>query len=197
MMLDRTALLRLLDELAEFGRRQDAHETERSKRLLNVTPDTGQFLSILVRALRARRVLEIGTSNGYSTIWLAWAAHDIGGHITTIERSADKVAMARANLQRAGLGDGVTIQQGPALDVLSGMSDTFDLIFLDADRPNYLAYLGLLLPLLTPGGVLITDNVISHAGEVRDFLHKLKQDPALETVTLPLGNGEEVTYKLP
>jgi predicted O-methyltransferase YrrM len=197
MMLDRAAVPRLLDELAEFGRRQDAHETERSQRLLNVTPDTGQFLSILVRALHARRVLEIGTSNGYSTIWLTWAAHDIGGHVTTSERSADKIAMARVNLQRAGLADRVTIQQGPARDVLAGLSGTFDLIFLDADRPNYLAYLDLLLPLLTPGGVLITDNVISHADEVQDFLHKLKHDPALETVTLPLGNGEEVTYKLP
>src|SRR5205823_4960240 len=78
------ALARLLDELAAFGRANDARETERARRMLNITPETGQFLAILVRATGARRILEIGTSNGYSTIWLAWAADETDGHVTTI-----------------------------------------------------------------------------------------------------------------
>lgn len=189
------ALRDLLDELAAFGRENDERETDRDRRMLNITPDTGQLLAILVRATGARRVLEIGTSNGYSTIWLAWAARAVGGHVTTIERATHKVAMARANLNRAGLAPLVTIREGDARDVLAELSGPFDLIFLDADRESYLAYLDPLLALLRPGGLLVTDNVVSHAHEVAAFLARLKSDPRLDSVTLPIGNGEELTYK--
>jgi predicted O-methyltransferase YrrM len=194
-VVDDRAVRTLLDELSEFGRRNDARETERGKRLLNITPETGQFLAILVKSMRATHILEVGTSNGYSTIWLAWAARDIGGHVTTIERAADKVGMAHTNLARAGFAERVTVRQGVALDLLTHMAGPFDLIFLDADRPNYPAYLDPLLRLLRKGGLLVTDNVTSHAHEVEDFRRRLKADPALETVTVPLGNGEELTYK--
>ncbi len=189
------SLRHLLAELAEFGRQNDARVTEHAARMLNITPETGQFLAILVRAMGARRVLEVGTSNGYSTIWLAWAARDTGGHVETIERAAQKVALARANLERAGLSDRVTIHQGVALAVLRDLTGPFDLIFLDADRPNYLAYADLLLARLRVGGLLVTDNVVSHAHELGDFLARLKGDPTLESVTIPIGNGEELTYR--
>lgn len=193
--MDPGALHGLLDELAEFGRRHDAEELEHSRRFLNITPETGRFLAILVRATQATRILEIGTSNGYSTIWLAWAASRTDGHVTTIERSADKAAMARRNLERAGVTDRVTVREGVALDVLRGLSGPYDLLFLDADRPNYLGYLDRVVPLLRPGGLLVTDNVVSHANELREFLHAVQRDPALETVILPLGNGQSVSYK--
>lgn len=189
------ALRALLDELAEFGRRNDERETERERRMLNITPETGQLLAILVRAMGARRVLEVGTSNGYSTLWLAWAAQAVRGQVISIERAAHKAAMARANLERAGLASFVTIREGAALDALAGLSGPFDLIFLDADRENYLAYLEGVLPLLRPGGLLVTDNVVSHAHELVEFLARVKSDPTLDSVTLPVGNGEELTYK--
>lgn len=188
-------LRELLDELAAFGRETDARETERARRMLNITPETGQLLAILVRATGARRILEVGTSNGYSTLWLAWAARDTGGHVTTIERAADKAAMARANLERGGLAGHVTVREGAALEIIAALAGPFDLIFLDADRPSYLAYAGALLPRLRPGGLLVTDNAVSHAHELTDFLARLKSDPALDSVTLPIGNGEELTYK--
>jgi predicted O-methyltransferase YrrM len=191
------ALRALLDELAGFGRENDERESDRERRMLNITPETGQLLAILVRATGARRVLEVGTSNGYSTIWLAWAARESGGHVITVERAAQKAALARANLDRAGLSAVVTIREGRALDVIAGLDGPFDLIFLDADRESYLAYLDPLLALLRPGGLLVTDNVVSHAHEVGDFLARLKSDPNLESVTLPVGNGEELTYKRP
>lgn len=190
-----TGVCVLLEELAELGRQNDARETERGKRLRNITPETGQMLAILVKAARARRVLEIGTSNGYSTIWLAWAAREIDGHVTTLERAADKAAMARANFARAHLADRVTLCEGVAMEVLAGLAGPYDLIFLDADRPNYLAYLDRLLSLLRPGGLLIIDNVVSHAHELREFLLRLRSDAGLETVTVPLGNGQALTYK--
>jgi predicted O-methyltransferase YrrM len=185
----------LLEELARFGQENDARETERGRRMLNITPETGQFLAILIRVMRATQILEVGTSNGYSTIWLARAAGETGGHVTTIEAAADKAAMAHDNFQRAGLADRITLQRGSALDVLAQLHGPFDLIFLDADRPNYLGYLDRLLPLLRPGGLLVTDNVVSHAHELTDFLARLKSDPSLESVTVPIGNGEEVTLR--
>jgi predicted O-methyltransferase YrrM len=193
--VDSPALRAFLEDLAGIGRRHDAEEPEHSKRFLNIAPETGRLLAILAKAVRARQILEIGTSNGYSTIWLAWAAGTTDGHVTTIERSANKIAMARTNLGRAGVADRVTVREGVALDVLRGLQGPYDLIFLDADRPNYLAYLGQVIPLLRPGGLLVTDNVVSHANELGEFLHAVQSDPALETVILPLGNGQSLTYK--
>lgn len=184
-----------LDGLAEFGREHDARETEHARRLLNVGPEAGQLLWILVRATRARRILEIGTSNGYSTIWLAWAAGGTGGHVITIDRAAAKVAMARENLQRAGLVDRVTLLEGAALEILAGLDGSFEFVFLDADRPNYLTYVDPLLSLVPPGGLLATDNVLSHAHELQGYLHRLTRDPGLVSVTLPVGNGVLLTYK--
>ena len=189
------ALQAFLDELAAFGRENDGRESARERRLLNITPDTGRLLAILVRATGARRILEVGTSNGYSTIWLADAARDTGGHVTTVERAADKAAMARSNLDRAGLGEQVTLREGDARAVLADLAGPYDLIFLDADRADYTAYLDRLLTLLRSGGLLITDNVVSHAGELVDFLARIKADERLDSVTLPVGNGEELTYK--
>lgn len=195
--MESPALRAFLEDLADLGRQHDAEEPEHSKRFLNIAPETGRLLAILVRAIRAGQILEVGTSNGYSTIWLAWAAASTDGHVTTIERSASKIAMARANLERAGMAGRVTVREGLALDVLGGLRGPYDLIFLDADRPNYLAYLRRAVALLRPGGLLVTDNVVSHANELREFLHAVQSDPVLETVVLPLGNGQSLTYKNP
>ena len=189
------AVRALLEELDAFGRDNDARETDRERRMLNITPDTGRLLAILVRGTGARRVLEVGTSNGYSTIWLAWAVDDTGGQIVSVDWSGEKLAMARENLSHAGLAHRVSLRDGRALDVLASLDGPFDLIFLDADRESYLAYLDRLLELLRPGGLLVTDNVVSHAHELGEFLARVKGDPRLESVTLPVGNGEELTLK--
>src|SRR6516164_5197650 len=93
----------VLAELEQFGKENDASTTERARRMLNITRDTGEFLAVLVKATLARRVIEIGTSNGYSTLWLASAARTIGGSVTTVEQSNYKVALASTNFTRAGL----------------------------------------------------------------------------------------------
>jgi predicted O-methyltransferase YrrM len=185
----------VLAEVAAFGQSNDATMTERPMRMLNITPDTGQLLRILVRSTGARRILEIGMSNGYSTMWLAWAATETDGHVTTLERLPEKVALASANFERSGLAPWITIREGIALETLASLDGPFDLIFLDADRASYLAYLDYLLPLLKIGGLLVTDNVVSHADQVTEFLARLKTDPSLDSVTVPVGNGEELTYR--
>jgi predicted O-methyltransferase YrrM len=189
-------LLRLLDELARSGEAHDARETERGRRMLNVTPDTGRLLWTLVRSARATRILEVGTSNAYSTIWLADAARDTGGHVVSLERDPGKVRLARANLERAGLAGHVEILEGAAAGTLARLPGPFDLVFLDADRPSYLAYLELVLPRLVPGGLLVADNVVSHRAELGDYLARVKAHPDLFSVTVPIGKGEEISYKL-
>jgi predicted O-methyltransferase YrrM len=111
-------LSRFLEELARFGQDNDARETERPRRMLNITPDTGRLLWILIRATGATRILEVGTSNAFSTIWLADAARETGGRVTTLELNPAKATMARENLERAGLSDLVAIVEGPAADTL-------------------------------------------------------------------------------
>jgi predicted O-methyltransferase YrrM len=190
------ALLALLDELAAFGEANDARETARPRRMLNITRETGRLLWILVRAVRATRILEVGTSNAFSTIWLADAARSTGGRVTTLEMNPDKIALARANLARAGLTDVVEIVEGPAAETLAALAGPFDLVFLDADRPSYLTYLELVVPRLRAGGLLVADNVTSHASELVDYLSRVKSHPQLFTVTVPIGNGEEIALKV-
>ena len=189
-------LLALLDELARYGTANDARETERPRRMLNITPATGRLLWILVRQARATRILEVGTSNAYSTIWLADAVRETGGRVVTLEADPGKVALARENLARAGLLDHVDIREGRAADTLASLPGPFDLVFLDADRGSYGTYLELALPKLVPGGLLVADNVVSHAAELEDYVGRVKSHPELFSVTVPVGNGEEISYKL-
>ena len=128
----------LKDELARFGAENDARESQRGRRMLNITADTGEFLSVLVRFGNARRVLEIGTSNGYSTLWLAEAAAAIDGHVTTLEFAEDKVAMARDTFARSGLAAHITLVHGDAGQWLAEAAEgSIDLLFLDSDRAQY------------------------------------------------------------
>ena len=189
------ALLELLERVAKLGEDNDARETARPRRMLNITRDTGRLLWILVGAMRATRILEVGTSNAFSTIWLADAARATGGHVTTLEVNPDKIALARDNLARAGLETLVDIVAGPAADTLTTLAGPFDLVFLDADRPSYLTYLELVVPKLRPGGMVIADNVTSHAHELQEFLRRVKSHPQLFAVTVPIGNGEEIAMK--
>lgn len=188
-------LERLLGEIEHFGLANDERETERRRRMLNITADTGRFLHILVQSTRATRILEVGTSNGYSTIWLADAARTAGGHVLSLDNNPHKTAMAAENLDRAGLKEYVTLMTGDATALIEGLPGPFDLVFLDADRPSYMAYLSATLPRLRSGGLLVADNAVSHAAELTEYLQAVRHHTELETVTLPVGKGEELTYK--
>lgn len=123
----------LLDELHRHGASHDAGKPDRLDRLRNLEPDTAALLALLVRAVRARRVLELGTSNGYSTLWLADAVRDAGGRLTSVEVDPDRSAQAAANLERAGLRELVDLRLQDAADALAQSADAaWDVIFLDA-----------------------------------------------------------------
>src|SRR5438046_7248511 len=123
-------LTALLDRLARFGDDNDSRETERPKRMLNITRDTGRLLWIIVCATRATRILEVGTSNAFSTIWLADAARSTGGRVTTLEVNPEKIALAHANLASAGLDGVVEIIEGPAANTLAGLPGPVDAVWL-------------------------------------------------------------------
>jgi predicted O-methyltransferase YrrM len=181
----------LLRELERFGLENDAAISERPRRMLNITRDTGEFLAVLVRATNARRVLEIGTSNGYSTVWIAHACNEIRGHVTTVESSEYKLALAALNFGRAGLAQVITQVCGDAGPWLEGASDSgFDLIFLDSERPEYSRWWPNIRRILRKGGLLVVDNANSHPGEMAPFVALVSADNDFTTCTVPVGNGQ-------
>ncbi len=186
----------VLDELE----RQDALEREqgvsRRQRLRQVTPEVGRFLHVLVLATRPRRILEAGTSGGYSTIWLAAAAQAVGATFTTLEIDPAKVELATRNLADAGLTDEVRIVQGDAFAYLRERQDSIDFVFLDAEKEDYLAFLGLVVPLLSVGGLLVADNLTSHAEELAGFRRAVESDPRLSAVVVPIGRGELLAARI-
>jgi predicted O-methyltransferase YrrM len=191
-----TPLDRLLAELERFGAANDRAVAERPRRMLNITRDTGALLAVLVRATRARRVLEIGTSNGYSTLWLASAARAIGGTVTTVERSEYKAGLAAANLARSGLAPHVSLVHDDAGRVLERSADgAFDLVFLDAERHEYPGWWPDVRRVLRPGGLLVVDNATSHAAELAPFVALVEADAEFTTSLVPVGNGEFLAVK--
>jgi predicted O-methyltransferase YrrM len=188
---DRQPLEDLKAELERFGESNDAATNERARRMLNITRDTGEFLAVLVRATAARRVLEIGTSNGYSTLWLGEAAKDIGGRVTTVESAEYKIGLASANFSRSGLSPFITLVQDDAGRFLQQALDAaYDLIFLDSERAEYPVWWPQLRRVLRPGGLLVVDNATSHAEQMAPFAALLEADREFDTSLVPVGNGE-------
>ncbi len=189
-------LAALLQELEAFGKQNDAQTTDRSHRTLNITPETGEFLLLLIRALTAKRVLEIGTSNGYSTLWLAQAVQPLDGKVTTLENSIYKVELARINFSRAEMGRWINSQLVQAGDFLKQQgASTFDFVFLDSDRKEYAGWWQDLQRILVVGGLLVVDNAVTHAKELEDFARVVRQTPGYITSIVPVGNGELMILK--
>ena len=190
------SLEKLLTELEQFGKDNDGSTAERPRKMLNITRDTGEFLAVLVQATLARRVLEIGTSNGYSTLWLASAARVVGGSVTTVEMSSYKIDLASKNFARSGLGACITQIHDDAGRVLERSADgAFDFIFLDSERPEYPGWWPNLRRVLRPGGLLVVDNATSHPTEVAPFVALVKADAEFVTSLVPVGNGEFLAVK--
>lgn len=189
-------IAQVLEALLATGRSHDAGEKRHARRLLNLEAETARLLAILVRSTRRTRVLEIGTSNGYSAIWLAWALRPLDGHLTSIERDGAKQAEADINLRRVGLRDGVTLHKGDATTVVAALPGPFDCVFFDADRRSAPEQLRLLLPKLAPDTLLLCDNVLSHPAEVADYLAAIDALPSFQHLTIPVGKGLSIAHRL-
>ena len=188
-------LLELLQEIEERGRENDARATERPRMMLNLEPASAQLISILVRASGVTRAIEIGTSNAYSTIWLAWSLAPAGGRIVSIDRNPDKHVLARENLRRAELLDRVELRTGDATEIAGQLSGPFDLVFLDADRRKFPDHMQVLLPKLAGRVLLIADNVLSHPEEIAEYLKLISSLPDFQHTTVPVGKGLSIAYR--
>ena len=180
----------IADEIYAHGREFDAQQSNRLARLRNLEPETAELLAVLVRAASARRILEVGTSNGYSTLWLADAAKVTGGHVESLDIDPRRSDQACDNIARAGLEGLATCRTASAAQaLLEYPDDAWDLIFLDAERPEYVSYWPNVRRTLAPGGTLAIDNAVSHAAELSDVHRLLADDPRLTTVLVPIGAG--------
>jgi predicted O-methyltransferase YrrM len=188
-------LLELLRELEAFGVANDAESSDRRQKMLNITHDTGVFLSMLVQACRARSVLEIGTSNGYSTLWLADAVGE-SGLVTTIEMATHKIEMAARNFERAGVAARIRQVADEAGSFMATSRDAeYDFIFLDSDREQYVEWWPELRRILRPGSLIVVDNAVSHAHQMEQFAALVASTTGYMSSLCPIGNGELAILK--
>ncbi|MEU7830987.1 class I SAM-dependent methyltransferase [Nonomuraea sp. NPDC049129] len=193
-----TSLADYLDSLYQLGRDHDAPLADRLLRLRNMTPGAAGLVALLIRVQGSRRVLEIGTSNGYSAIWFGDAVRDTGGHLETVEIDAARVAQARANIAAAEVADHVTVIHADGGEVLAASPDgSVDLVVLDAERPAYVGYWPQLQRVLTPRGVVAVDNALSHQEQVAAFRDLVTADGRFAVQLHEVGDGVLTVVRLP
>ena len=204
----------MIQSIADVLDQLDAKSTlEKSKkfniapedRMLAITKETGELLNMILRIKNAKNMLEIGTSTGYSTVWCAEAIREQSGKIITVEQNPNKIKRAMENFQKAGITDMITVKEGLAIEILHELeqqkkhANFFDFVLIDADKENIIEYFDLVLPMVSVGGVIVTDNMLypeKYKQNMRVFSDHIKQNPKLRTITAPIGNGEEITIKL-
>lgn len=164
--------------------------------MLNITRETGEFLNVLVSATKAKNILELGTSNGYSTLWLARAALREAGQVTTVEASDYKFRIAAENFLASGLSPIITQIHGDADEYLKkGEGSSVDFLFLDSERSEYVNMWPEISRVLSISGVLVVDNAISHADELVVFFSLITESAEFETSTVSIGKGEFFAVK--
>ena len=194
-MLDdrvRAVLARLEAEDAD----ERARNVPREQRARQVAPTTGRFLFSFVAPQTDCEVLELGGSRGYSTIWLAAGVRYLGGRVLSLENDPVKVEAWRANVEEAGLSDWAELVPGDAFETLPEIDDVFDVVFLDAEKELYERLFDEARDKLEPGAVVIADNVLSHEDVLGAYSRARQADPTLESVTVPLDRGLEISAVL-
>jgi predicted O-methyltransferase YrrM len=202
--------LTLLDSLgadrpagAGPGKREDrdklmAEMETKGRQFLSVPRKDGQFLNLLIKTARAQNVLEVGTSHGYSAIWIALGLDETGGHLTTIEIQPDRVQLAKDHATRAGVAQRITFKEGDAHQIVPTLDGPFDFVFLDADKEGQMDYFNKLFPKkLPPGGLLVVHNAIRLRDSMKDFLEMIAKHSAFDSVILSLTmeDGFSVSYR--
>ncbi|GIN85332.1 caffeoyl-CoA O-methyltransferase [Heyndrickxia sporothermodurans] len=183
-------LVTLLQQLEEFGTQNDLEKEQKEERMRNITRDTGKLLAFFIKLTKARNIIEIGTSNGYSTLWLAAAAEQNGGRVKTLEVSEYKAQLAKDNFSKSGLSDRILLYEMDAGHFLEKeKTESIDFIFLDSERYHYVSWWKDILRILKPGGLIVIDNVISHASEFELFKNLVNNTKDIEVVTIPQDSG--------
>ena len=188
---------------------ENSHRTEvpSEKRLNCISKNIGMFYNIMLKSINAKKILEIGMSVGYSGLWFADAVMSntqSDGQIITIDRERFKIDNAKKNFEEAGVSSLIKIRDGEARKVLHDIKEEFgknyfDFIFIDADKESYIEYFDLCLPLVRKGGIICADNILlpERFNEMMvDYLSHVRSNPNVQSVTIPIDNGEEITIKL-
>lgn len=166
--------------------------------MLNVDANEGRLLRANVIKAKTRRALEIGTSNGYSSIWIALGCRKTGGHLTTLEIDKGKVELAKENFGAAGVDPLIILVEGDALREIPKLQGPFEFVFIDAWKGDYVKYLDMVLPLVPPGGIIMAHNTRNQRYELRKFIERVQSDPQLRTELVEPGpGGFSVSVKLP
>ncbi|HVA32079.1 MAG TPA: class I SAM-dependent methyltransferase [Gaiellaceae bacterium] len=191
MLDDRVrAVLERLEAEDAAERAQDLPQAVRARA---VAPTTGRFLFSLVAPQADCEVLEIGGSRGYSTIWLAAGARYLGGRVLSLEHDPLKVEAWRRNIAEAGLEEWAELVEGDARETLTAIDDVFDVVFIDAEKEDYEQLFRLARGKVEPAGLFVADNVLSHAETLAAYSAARQADPTLESVTVPLDRGLELS----
>jgi predicted O-methyltransferase YrrM len=188
-------ILDQMRRLEQIDTRDRADGTPQMKRLRQIPPETGKFIAILAASPTHGSLVEIGTSAGYSTLWLSLACREIGTAITTYEILEDKAALAKETFQLAGVDDLVELVVGDARDHLKEYSD-ISFCFLDAEKEYYLDCYELLVDGMIQGGLLVADNVISHKDALQAFVDRAESDERVDALVVPIGKGLLVCRRL-
>ena len=188
---------------------ENSHRSEvpSEERLNCISKNIGMFYNIMLKSINAKKILEIGMSVGYSGLWFADAvtsSTQSGGQIITIDREKFKIDQATQNFDEAGVSSLIKIREGEARKILHEIKEEFgenyfDFIFIDADKESYIEYFDLCLPLVRKGGIIGADNILfpERFNEMMaDYLSHVRSNPSVQSVTVPIDNGEEVTFKL-
>lgn len=194
-MLD-DRVLDVLARLEEEDRAEREAAVSASQRSRQVPVATGRFLFALAASQAGIEVLEIGGSRGYSSSWLAAGARVLGGRVLSLEKDPLRCIAWRSNIAAAGLDEWAELVEGDAFETLRATEDTFDLVFLDAEKDDYESLFALARPLLETGGLVVADNVLSHSDTLAAYSANRQADPALSSVTVPLDRGLELSVVL-
>jgi predicted O-methyltransferase YrrM len=189
----------VIDVLARLEMRDEKERAQGlsgSQRIQALHPDSGRFLYVLALAKQAKSIVEVGTSHGYSTLWLAAAAKVNGGRVLTCDKRPERIAAARQNFADADLADVIEILEGDARDTLRGRSEPVDLLFIDAEKSLYETFFDVVYPRLVKGGLVVADNAVSHQDELEDYISYVENHPNLESAMVPIGRGLEISVKL-
>jgi predicted O-methyltransferase YrrM len=186
----------VLERLEREDEEERARRLPASERSRQVSRTTGQFLFSLVAPQTDCEVLEIGGSRGYSTCWLGAGVRYLGGRVLSLEHDPRKIEAWKRNIADAGLDGWTSLVEGDAFETLPGIDDVFDVVFLDAEKDDYERLFRLAREKLEPGAVIVADNVLSHAETLGEYSRARQSDPALESVTVPLDRGLELSVVL-
>jgi predicted O-methyltransferase YrrM len=186
----------VLERLEQEDAAERAAGLAAAERSRAVEPTTGRFLFSLVAPQTDCEVLELGGSRGYSTIWLAAGVRHLGGRVLSVEHDPRKVEAWRRNVAEAGLEDCAELIEGDAKEVVPAIDDVFDIVFLDAEKEDYEELFRLARTKLEPGALVVADNVLSHVEVLGAYSQARQADPTLESVTVPLDRGLELSVVL-